>query len=787
MQKVMFQTACGKRGTERAEELFRQHERTIHSQTDRLLAKLMMVQWLAGMAAALWLSPRTWIGAESTTHWHVWAAVLLGGAIAALPVGLALRYPGRVLTRHCMAVGQMLFSALFIHLTGGRIETHFHVFGSLAFLSFYRDWRVIATATTVVAADHALRGMFWPQSVFGVLGESNWRWLEHAGWVIFEDLFLVISIRQSLTEMREGALRRSNLEASERQAQRVAHVGNWELDLFRNSMIWSAEQFRLLGMAPENCSPSWELLLSCVHPEDRPAVIEWIRTVQATHESGRLNFRLLLPSNRVRVLHSRADVVLDETGRTVRVVGISQDITERQHAEDLIRASELKFRSVTQSVGEAIISADRRGHIILWNRAAETIFGYAEDEVLGRHLSLIMPERYRAECLEDSDGTATTGETNRLMMPVEWPGLRKNGSEFPMDLTLSWWTTKEGRFQTAVVRDITRQKEAAEALRKVNEELESRVAQRTAELTAANEELQAEVRERHEAEAKLEILHKQLLESSRRAGMAEVATSVLHNVGNVLNSVNISCSMISGTVRKSGLEYLVRTAATLVEQGDRAADYLANDPAGRKIPAFLTALTQRLQTEQNSVLTELETLGTKIDHIKEIVSMQQNYGRVSGVTEIVRPIDLLEDSLRMNAGALKRHEVAALREYAEVPAIKIEKHKVLQILVNVIRNAKYACDESGRGDKQITVRVSPHAGGVRIIIADNGVGIPAENLTRIFGLGFTTRKDGHGYGLHSAGLAAQELGGRLSAHSNGPGCGATFTLDLPIEPPIPTR
>src|ERR1041385_2484534 len=187
--------------TARTTKLFEESQHNIHRRADRLFAKLMAVQWLAGIAAALWISPKTWIGASGQTHWHVWAAIFLGGAISAFPILLAWKQPGRVLTRHVVAVAQMLTSALLIHLTGGRIETHFHVFGSLAFLAFYRDWRVLLSATVVVALDHLLRGIFLPQSVFGVLTPSSWRWLEHAGWVIFEDVFLFISIREGLQDM----------------------------------------------------------------------------------------------------------------------------------------------------------------------------------------------------------------------------------------------------------------------------------------------------------------------------------------------------------------------------------------------------------------------------------------------------------------------------------------------------------------------------------------------------------------------------------------------------------
>jgi PAS domain S-box-containing protein len=184
----------------------------------------MTLQWLAGIAAALWVSPKTWVGMASHTHPHVWAAVFLGGAISSLPIMLAVIRPGHATTRYTVAVGQMLMGALLIHLTGGRIETHFHVFGSLAFLSFYRDWRVLIPATIVVAADHFLRGVFWPQSVYGVLTASEWRWLEHAGWVAFEDTFLFIAIRHSIGEMRGIAERTAEIESLNEGLE--AHVAN---------------------------------------------------------------------------------------------------------------------------------------------------------------------------------------------------------------------------------------------------------------------------------------------------------------------------------------------------------------------------------------------------------------------------------------------------------------------------------------------------------------------------------------------------------------------------------
>jgi signal transduction histidine kinase len=209
-----------------SEALFRAHQGQIYRRVDRLFAHLMGAQWIAGIIFALLVSPRAWAGSTSQTHVHVWAAVFLGGAISVFPALLALARPGLLSTRYTIATAQMLMSALLIHLTGGRIETHFHVFGSLAFLAFYRDWRVLVPATVVVALDHLLRGIFWPQSVYGVLVPSEWRWLEHAAWVIFEDVILVMSCVRGTQELRQIADRTSILkEANKAQARHAIELG----------------------------------------------------------------------------------------------------------------------------------------------------------------------------------------------------------------------------------------------------------------------------------------------------------------------------------------------------------------------------------------------------------------------------------------------------------------------------------------------------------------------------------------------------------------------------------
>ncbi|HLN48459.1 MAG TPA: PAS domain S-box protein [Steroidobacteraceae bacterium] len=293
--------------------------------------------------------------------------------------------------------------------------------------------------------------------------------------------------------------------------------------------------------------------------------------------------------------------------------------------------------------------------------------------------------------------------------------------------------------------------------------------------------------ERKQQDMELERVHKELMTASRQAGMAEVATNVLHNVGNILNSINISASLVAERLRQSKAAGVSRLAALLLEQGEQVGQFLTGDERGKRIPEYLAALGEQLLADQHKALEELAALRNHLEHIKDTVTMQQSYAKLCGVTAVVEVVDLVEDSLRLNAGAFARHGVTLRREFGAVAPITVDKHKVLQILVNLVRNAKYACDESGRADKIITLRIESTADGVRISVIDNGVGIPEENMGRLFTHGFTTRQSGHGFGLHSGALAAQDLGGTLRAESAGPGLGAAFILELPLAPPQSAR
>ena len=291
-------------------------------------------------------------------------------------------------------------------------------------------------------------------------------------------------------------------------------------------------------------------------------------------------------------------------------------------------------------------------------------------------------------------------------------------------------------------------------------------------LRSANTKLTGEIDERKRLEAKL-------LETSRQAGMAEVATAVLHNVGNVLNSVNVSANLIVEQVRKSKITSLAKAVQMLREHEHDVGNFLTHDPKGKQIPPFLVAISEQLTREQGTLGKEVQGLQTNIEHIKQIVATQQNYAKVSGVHENLSINELVEDALRMSSGSLSRHQVETVRDFAPVPQVLADRHKVLQILVNLISNAKQAM-ESRLDGRCLTLRIGLGAQErVRVEVIDNGIGIPAENLTRIFNHGFTTKKSGHGFGLHSCANTAKELGGSLAVRSEGIGHGATFLLELP--------
>ena len=321
---------------------------------------------------------------------------------------------------------------------------------------------------------------------------------------------------------------------------------------------------------------------------------------------------------------------------------------------------------------------------------------------------------------------------------------------------------------------IARQR-AKQALLDAKENLEHRVLERT-------RELEEQVRAKEEANAQLAEAQQRLIELSRQAGMAEVATGVLHNVGNVLNSVNVSATIVANKIRESRVDNLVALNQIIQEHLSELPEFLIRDPKGQRVLPYLAKLGSHFQEERQVMLRELELLTGHVGHIKEIVATQQNYAKVSGLVEVISLADLAEDAISMLQSALDRHGIRLERDYQTAPPVAVDKHGVLQILLNLLRNAKEALKEGNNPDRLIRVHVYRWGEDrIRVTVEDTGVGLAPENLTRIFSHGFTTRRGGHGFGLHSGANAARQMGGALWAESDGPGLGAAFTLELPLN------
>lgn len=340
-----------------------------------------------------------------------------------------------------------------------------------------------------------------------------------------------------------------------------------------------------------------------------------------------------------------------------------------------------------------------------------------------------------------------------------------------------WSDAERDTFQTAadmLGATIARQ-QVQDSLREANETLETKVTERT-------HELQEQVNAKERARAELSEAQQRLMEASRLTGMAEVATSVLHNVGNVLNSVNTSAGVVAAKMQEFRVGNLATIVSMFEEHSGDLDKFLRNDPKGQRVVPYLAKLSRHFQQERESILKELGLLTEHIGHIKSIVATQQKHAAVAGLVEQISLSELVEDAIRIVEAGFENYHIELVRDFENVPAIYADKHKILQILLNLLRNAKRATADSGKPDRVIRIRILRHSEStIRIEIRDNGVGLPAENLTRIFAHGFTTKRDGHGFGLHSSAIAARQMAGSLWAESEGPGLGATFTLELPLK------
>jgi len=442
------------------------------------------------------------------------------------------------------------------------------------------------------------------------------------------------------------------------------------------------------------------------------------------------------------ILDRYSSPVVGEDGKHYGRLWTFCDISEQRRAENRLRSSHARYRSLVDNACDAIFSIALNGAFTSMNPASEAILGLSRAAWIGEPFAAsVHPDDL--PLAREMQRRVLRGEQAPVHVLRVHPSLSRPAI---MELTLAAQKDESGKItgMLGVGRDIT---------------------------------------ERKRSEAELEKLHQQLVDASRRSGMAEVATNVLHNVGNVLNSVNVSTALILRGVKNSRMPNLDRVVALLRKNEAHLGEFLINDSQGKRLPAYLAHLSESLIAEQATTLHELDSLRRNVEHVNEIVAIQQNYASFGAFRQMTNVAELVEDSLRMSENAFYRHRLNVVRDLGNVPAIYIDKHKILQILINLLRNAKHACQESEQMEKRLAVQVTTGDGQIMISVTDNGIGIPTENLARLFNHGFTTRKDGHGFGLHGSSLAAKEMGGSLTAHSDGPGTGATFTLRLPCGAP----
>ncbi len=641
----MTSTVSGKDFSITTNDLFRTRYDNECLWVHRFMSWIMVGQFALGLAFAIYLSPRTWIGERQQIHTHVWAAIVIGSALSSFAILWMRFYPRSTHTRHVVAVVQTLWSALLIHLSGGRIETHFHVFASLAILSIYRDWTILVSATFVVALDHFVRGVFYPLSVFGIVTESPYRWIEHALWVLFEVAFLA-----------PGCYR------------------------LRNEL--------------------WELCVRQTEIEEAKQTVD-LQVAQRTMELS----------------------------RAYDLLAISTAETE-------------KLALVARYTDNAVIITDAEARIEWVNEGFTRMTGYRPSEVIGRRPSeflhgpktdLIARQRMR-EAIQRHAG-----------FNVQAVNYRKNGEPYWVDIE---------------VRPI----------QNADETIHRFIA------------IEADITERIRQEEERMRLHQELLDVSRKAGMAEIATGVLHNVGNILNSLNVSVSVIRKQFAKSAFAKLESVCNMLADHEETFADFVREDQRGRKIPAYLQLVTNAIGQERETVESEFDDLLRNVEHINQIVMAQQSMASSKRLIQKLDVAELIADALNANKAALIGNCICVeTRIDPSASTIQSEKHRILQILINLIKNAKEAHQGHGTTKPSVVIEATIQDDLLVISVEDNGPGIAPDKLSQIFQHGFTTKDDGHGFGLHSSANAAGELGGTLTAYSGGPNCGARFELRVPTQ------
>lgn len=713
----------------RASSIFAKYLTADYRRTDRMFAALLAIQWFSGVAIAIWLTPLTWMGASAQVHPHVWTAVVLGGLLSALPIYLVFAWPGRLLTRMCIAVAQMLWSALFVHLTGGRIETHFHVFGSLAFLAFYRDWRVIITATLVTFTEHSLRSIFWPMSIFGTADANFLRTIEHGGWVLFEDAFLLFAMRQRRNELTTIAERQAwqehvqawtEHEIDHRTRQLLTKqaelstihdaspMGMYLCDAFGKCDYVNRRMAEILGVSQNDClNDGW---VRTIHPEDvADTLSDWEAAFKVVNRFSRPH-RILHPDGQVRWVNVTSAPIMQE-GEVTGYVGTVEDITLRRLAEEQLQSAWQMLKITLDALPMRVAILDQRGRIAAMNAVCHS---FAQSQ--GARAEELMP------------GCDYIGLSRRLNIDrrtgdspvVTAIGQVLAGERDTCELEYSSSYHEEIRWFHAYIARVARGSEPLIVVSHLDVTHRMRAEQ---ELRDAKEAAQAA---NYAKSAFLANMSHEL-----RTPMAAILGFIDILIGNLHQVENMQAAQ---TIQRNA-EYLLRLINDILD------------------------------------LSKIES------------------GKLEAESIRVSPRELVQDVVSlMEVRAAAKNLALRLEIVGSLPAtIQTDPLRLRQVLVNLLGNAIKFTE---MGEVRLVVKLVASGGAppcLRLEVHDTGVGMTENQLDRLFqpftqADSSTTRKyGGTGLGLSISKRLTQLLGGDIEVQSK-PGQGSMFVVTIQTGP-----
>ena len=557
-----------------------------------------------------------------------------------------------------------------------------------------------------------------------------------------------LGVSWDVTQEVEAAERAARDAAKEREllerlsvATHAAGLQCWEYDFEHAKVLWLDYDLGAGGQTPESVQEAGKARYASILPEDLQEVKSIANAAQMRQEpmiSAR--YRRRDPDGTVHYVQTYQRFFYDRDGKPARTLGANIDVTESYQRQAELEALSIRFEIATRAAQAGVWEWQERSNELWWNDTMYAIYGLPAGTSQPAYASAVAMIHPDDLALAQAAWDGALQESGQLH--VQFRILRPDSSIVHVHSL------------AAVVAD-----SYTSHRRMVGITLD------------VSERVHAEQRER--------LLQKQLRQASHQSGMAEVATGVLHNVGNVLNSLGISGSTAQARLRASQFDRVEQVATMLDAHRNALGDFLASDPRGKRLPEYLSLLGGQLKKDAGVLQAEIEAINGHVQYLREIVQAQQSFARVGGAEEAVNVRELVEAALTLKGQDLKDAEIT--RDIAEIPEVWTDRYKLLQIIVNFIANASDAMAANESGGRRIAIRARCVRDQLEIAIEDSGVGIPADLLPRVWEFGFTTKTHGHGFGLHSSAVAAQQLGGTVTADSAGPGQGACFSVKIPVR------